>query len=265
MQLTKRLVMSAAGAVVGVGLVGLLVAKHFEPPPRPYVPTAVARVGDVESDVLATGSVEPANVVDVGSEVSGRVMSLKVAVGDTVKKGDLIAIVDPSRLTAQVQQQQTSIAQAQANLRDRLAQLDIARKEVDRQKTLLERGVSSQATYDIAVANLNSGIAQTENQRQQIANEQLILEQRQADLDKSNIRAPIDGIVESPVKNRRDRRALPATDESLEFGRSAICDPAAESRAGAIEEPRRDGRRQGWRDLDWPVVLWISGIHLAAL
>ena len=61
MQLTKRLVMSAAGAVVGVGLVGLLVAKHFEPPPRPYVPTAVARVGDVVENALGItfDSVDP--------------------------------------------------------------------------------------------------------------------------------------------------------------------------------------------------------------
>jgi hypothetical protein len=76
---------------------------------------------------------------------------------------------------------------------------------------------------------------------------------------------PADCLVESPAKNRPEQRALPATDESLEFGRSAICDPAGDSQVGSVEEPRRDGRRQGWRDLDWPVVIWIGGVHLAAL
>jgi macrolide-specific efflux system membrane fusion protein len=199
MRRDKRMIFGLTAGTAVLALGGVMATKHFSPAPKPGVVTAVARMGDVERAVLATASLEPSNVVDVGSEVSGRVISLKVGLGDVVKKGDLIAEIDPTRLASQVRQQQQSIAQAEANLRDRLAQLEVLRSNADRQKELYDRGINSKAVYELALANLNSANAQIENRRQQLDNEKLVLEQRQNELEKAKIRAPIDGVVAQVV------------------------------------------------------------------
>ena len=64
------------------------------PPPR-YI-TAPATVGDIEQTVLASGTLQPFQLIDVGAQVSGQVKSLKVALGDSVQKGQVIAEIDPA-------------------------------------------------------------------------------------------------------------------------------------------------------------------------
>ncbi|MGI9176935.1 MAG: acyl-CoA desaturase, partial [Pirellulales bacterium] len=75
-------------------------------------------------------------------------------------------------------------------------------------------------------------------------------------------------ILDRPSSHRGRQSATAMVDAGEEFGRSAIHDPL-ESDGGAATEPRHEPRREGardtWRDLDWPVVIWIGGVHLAAL
>ena len=208
MKPARHLMMKIGLGAVALAALGFGAHALTTTPEGPQVATAIASMGNVENAVLASGSLHPSNVLPVGSEVAGRIISLKVKLGDLVKQGDLIAMIDPERLNSLVQQQQNTIIQAQNTLRDRQAQAEQARGEADRQKSLFDQGVASRVTYDTAVASQRSAESQVENQRQQLANAQLVLEQRKADLDKTNIRAPIDGVVAEIVAKQGDTLSI---------------------------------------------------------
>ncbi|MEI7932467.1 MAG: efflux RND transporter periplasmic adaptor subunit, partial [Alphaproteobacteria bacterium] len=101
-----------------------------------------------------------------------------------------------------LRQQENTIQQQESTLRDRLAQLEVTKANVNRQKTLLDKGAASQVQYDTAAANLNSTMAQIENQRSQIDNAKIQLEQRRNDVEKANVRAPMDGIIAEVVSRQ---------------------------------------------------------------
>ncbi|MEI7932806.1 MAG: biotin/lipoyl-binding protein, partial [Alphaproteobacteria bacterium] len=138
MKFDKRLTIALAAAATAAAGLGVFAMTRADALPVSGSPTAVATLGDVEQYVLATGSLEPSTVVEVGSEVSGRVAQLKVALGDHVHQGDLIAVVEADRQAAQVRQAQSAVTQAETTLRDRTSQVGLAQGEVDRQKILLE-------------------------------------------------------------------------------------------------------------------------------
>lgn len=84
-------------AVIGfiLGTIAVLAYRYFQPKKAaPTYITATAEQADIENSVMATGKVEALNQVDVGAQVSGEVTKLYVEVGQTVKKGDIIAQID---------------------------------------------------------------------------------------------------------------------------------------------------------------------------
>src|SRR5690606_37874974 len=89
-----------------------------------YVTQEVTQ-GDLVVTVTATGNLEPRNQVDIGVELSGTIRDVNVDVNDVVKAGQLLAVLDTTRLQAQVLQAQSSLASAQA----RVAQSDASAKE----------------------------------------------------------------------------------------------------------------------------------------
>jgi macrolide-specific efflux system membrane fusion protein len=189
-------------AVAAVGVAGYFTMQKLRGPEKPQYLTAVAKMGDVEDAVLATGSLTPADVINVGAETSGRVQVMRVALGDFVHEGDVIASLDPSNLQNQLRQQENQIAQQESTLRDRLAQLEVTKADVERQKALFEKGATSKVTLDQRVAQLNSALAQLDNQRSQIENARIVLEQRRTDVEKANVRAPMDGIIAEVVSRQ---------------------------------------------------------------
>lgn len=147
--------------------------------------TAIVKRRSLNSTVLATGVIKPkvGAEVRVGSRVSGIVKKLKVYVGDTVKKGDLLAQLDETELTAQYNQ-------VAANLENTKTALKYAKIDKERQETLLEKNVASQQTYDLAVKSYE--IAQA-----QLAQVTASLDYAKIQLDYTKIIAPIDGVVAS--------------------------------------------------------------------
>jgi len=158
------LLIAAVIACIATGVIVLRIL--FVKAPPKYV-TAVVTRGDVESTIVAAGILQPLNYVDVGAQTSGLLKSLKVARGDKVAKGQLLAEIDPV-LAA------TALASAQAGLRDltaqsevKRAQLVLAKLEKDRNDTLLQKNQISvedrditKSSYDVAVATVNSLSAQ---------------------------------------------------------------------------------------------------------
>ena len=186
------------GLIVGVAVLaagGFFAARAMKGPPKPTYLTATAKMADVESAVLATGALQPADVVNVGSQTSGIIVSMGVKLGDEVKAGQLIANIDPTNLNNQVRQQETQVAQAQAQLNSVRANLTLTQSTLNRNQVLLEKGAGTQQSVDSSTAQLASTQANLTQQQNNLRNQELNLENARNNLDRANIRSPIDGII----------------------------------------------------------------------
>src|SRR6202044_2713313 len=117
-------------------------AKHRPAPPAKYV-TKVVDTGDIVEKVQATGTVQPLLQVNVGAQVNGRVTQVLVDFNSVVKKGDVLAEIDPLIYGTQVNPQQANLAsqraqlaQAKASVASMRAQMETAHVALDRTKKL---------------------------------------------------------------------------------------------------------------------------------
>ena len=130
----------ALGVVLAVGGVGLAWSAQHRPPPPARFTTAAVAIGDVLEKVQATGTVQPLLQVNVGTQVNGRVTQVLVDFNSVVKKGDLLAEIDPLIYGTQVSAQQANLsaqpraARAGEGLRARAAkaQREIAQVTAER-------------------------------------------------------------------------------------------------------------------------------------
>jgi HlyD family secretion protein len=151
--------------------------------------------GDIVEVVGATGALEAVTTVQVGSQVSGTIESLYADFNSTVKKGQVIARLDPSILQARLGQAEASVQSARANVDRAKATVEDARQKYDRAKELAATKLiaetdleTAKANYDGAVASLKANQAA---ESQAVAN----LNQAKVDLSHTIIDTPIDGVV----------------------------------------------------------------------
>lgn len=147
--------------------------------------TAVVTRRDIGSSVLSTGIIKPmvGAEVRVGSRVSGLVKSLHANVGDFVKKGQIIAELEPSELKAKYNQSFAALQNAKANY-------EYAKLDLERQKSLLKQNFISQNQLDLAEKTFEINKAQLEQA-------QANLDYTKVQLEYTKITAPITGIVAS--------------------------------------------------------------------
>lgn len=143
--------------------------------------TEKADRGTVTMMVTATGTLSAVTTVQVGSQVSGVIARLYADFNSTVKKGQLLAELDPTPFQAQAEQRRADVTQARV-------QADDARIKYDRQKRLLDGGLTSQADVDAAEAQYKSAMAQVDQAA-------AALSQATTNLRYTKIISPIDGIV----------------------------------------------------------------------
>ena len=171
--------------------------------------TAPVTRGDVIDTVGATGTLQAVTTVQVGSQVSGNISSLGADFNSIVKKGQVIARLDPSLFDAQLQQAKANLTQSRANLSK--AQSDLERSKVmltdaqqkfTRAKELSAKSLLPQSDLDAAKIAVDSAQATLESAQATVAQAQAAVSQSQAsvnqnqvNLDHTVIEAPIDGIV----------------------------------------------------------------------
>ena len=177
--------------------------------PEIQVNTSPITRGDIVDTVGASGTLQAVTTVQVGSQVSGNISYLGADFNSIVKKGQVIAKLDPSLFDAQLQQARANLAQTRANLAK--AQSDLERTKVQltdaqqkytRAKELAARQLLPQSDLDaakIAVDTAQAGLASqqaTVAQTQAAINQsQASVNQNQVNVDHTVIEAPIDGIV----------------------------------------------------------------------
>ncbi|MEW6265155.1 MAG: efflux RND transporter periplasmic adaptor subunit [Thermodesulfobacteriota bacterium] len=167
--------------------------------------TAPAVRGGLVVIVSATGTLQPVNKVDVGTEMSGTLRTVEVDFNDPVKKGQVLARLDTAKLEAQKLQYQASLAEAKAQLLNAQADVADTRTNLERLKRaykMSEGKLPSKQDLDAAEIKLTKALAQVEVIKATIAKAQAALGAVETDLAKAVIRAPIDGLI-------LDRKAEP--------------------------------------------------------
>ena len=159
--------------------------------------TAVAQRGDLEDTVTATGTLQPKDFVDVGTQVSGQIKKLLVEVGAVVKAGQLLAEIDPSVYQSKVDGDRAQLLNQHAQLADREAQLVLARLQFTRQKNLDRENATTTEALQSAEATQQSALAQADAIRAQIKQTESTLRGDEANLGYTKIYAPIAGTVVS--------------------------------------------------------------------
>lgn len=187
----KRLILSA---VTLVGLLGVWLL-FLRSPAKPELVTAQARTGDIEEVVLATGVLEPLELVRVGAQASGRIEHLAVKIGDIVEAGQLVAEIDSQTRRNTLRDREAALANIRAVHAARRAGLVKAEKDFERERDLLAGGSTPRAQYDAAVATRDSARAEVQSLDAQVAQAQVALESAGIELDYTRITAPIAGTV----------------------------------------------------------------------
>lgn len=165
-------------------------------PKAATAPTTVAvKRGSIEQTVLASGVLEANSLVSVGAEVSGRIEALHVALGQSIKKGDLIAEIDSLDQENAVKTAQAVLAGIKAQKRSQQATLVKATAALERSKQLNANSLVSQTDLDTAQAAVDSASAQIDQLDAQVAQAELSVESAELNLARTKIVAPSDGTV----------------------------------------------------------------------
>ncbi|AZD49053.1 macrolide transporter subunit MacA [Pseudomonas chlororaphis] len=187
----RKIALGLALAVVA-GLIFYAVRAPAEPPQ--YLTAKVER-GDIENAVLASGLLEGIKQVDVGAQVSGQLKSLKVKLGDKVKKGQWLAEIDPLVLRNTLRQAQVDEENLQAQRRATIAQLKETQSIYERYLGLQEDAAISKQEFETATANYEVQRANLLSLDAQIKNAHIQIDTAKVNLAYTRIVAPIDGDV----------------------------------------------------------------------
>lgn len=194
MKAKRGLVFGAIGVIVLISVGGVGMAAFQKPTPPQFLTETVA-MGDVEKAVLATGSLQPFEVINVGSETDGQVLSVAVRLGDHVAPGQVLAQIDPAQLQNQLRNAQNRLQERRAQVGMVTANLAMNQSNVSRQTKLRAAGVGSDAQFEQAQAQLKNNQANVQQFENQVSTAQTEVDLAQINLAKATIRAPIDGII----------------------------------------------------------------------
>src|SRR4051812_30390416 len=163
--------------------------------PEPTVTTLQISRGDVVDQVGATGTLQAVTTVQVGTQVSGTIDELYADFNSIVKKGQVIARLDPSILQTQVDTAKANLVNAEANLERQKAAVEDAQTKLSRARELAARSLLPKADLDAAEATAKQAAAQQRSTESQIVQARAAVNKAQVDLGHTVITAPIDGIV----------------------------------------------------------------------
>ena len=175
----KRIAAAAAVVVLAAG--GVAVYRRADAKQTPAYRFAAVTRGNLESTVSATGALSAVKTVQVGTQVSGQIAAIHADFNQKVRKGQLLARIDPTL-------QQQAVQDAQAGVERVQSQYTMSKEEYDREKTLFDSKVitasefnTAQSNYEVAKANMKSA--------------QIALDKARQNLAYTNIYAPIDGVI----------------------------------------------------------------------
>jgi len=157
--------------------------------------TATVERGDIRVAISATGTLSAISTVTVGSQISGQVTDVLVDYNSEVKKGEVLARIDPSTYEAQIEQGNAQIANAQASLKQAQATLANAELDYTRKANLGTQKLVAQSDVDLARAARDQARAQVNAAQASIRQQTASTQTTRVNLDRTVIRSPVDGVV----------------------------------------------------------------------
>ncbi|WP_233263152.1 efflux RND transporter periplasmic adaptor subunit [Cognatiluteimonas profundi] len=157
--------------------------------------TAAVDRGDIRVAISATGTLGAISTVDVGSQISGQVTEVLADFNDHVRKGDVLARIDPSTYQAQIAQGAAAVASARANLGSAQATLRNADADFSRKSRLAQQQLVARSDADLARAARDQASAQVRAAQAQIIQQQASTQTARLNLQRAVIRSPVDGVV----------------------------------------------------------------------
>jgi HlyD family secretion protein len=191
--LKNKKILIVAGVVLVVIIIAIFIFTRKGNGPE--FRTDPVTKGTIQQTVTATGSVNAVTTVLVGTQVSGTIKTLYVDFNSRVKKGQLIAQIDPSTFESQVQQAQANLLSAQANMEKAEAGLVDAKRTFERNKELFSKNLIPRSDLDTADTNFQSNKALVNSAKAQIEQAKASLDYSKQNLAYTKIVSPVNGVV----------------------------------------------------------------------
>ena len=153
--------------------------------------------GDIVSTITATGAVNAVTTVLVGTQVSGTIRDIYVDFNSPVKKGQLIAQIDPAIFDAQVAQARANLLSAKANVEKAVVALADAKRTLNRQKELFAKNLVARSDVDAAETAYDTAGTQVSAAKAQVSQTEAALRIAETNLRYARIISPVNGIVVS--------------------------------------------------------------------
>lgn len=183
-------------ALIAGAAVVLVIKKPWAKGPEPigYTTVTVGK-GTIAAQVTAAGTLSARGTVQVGAQVSGRVLELFADFNDPVKKGQVIAKLDESVLKAQIDQAQAAYDLAVANQKKSQVMVADAKRQLERQKTLQAQQLVAGATVEQAEVAYDTAVAVVAASKAEVSRAAANLKQARTNLTYATIVSPVDGVV----------------------------------------------------------------------
>ena len=191
----KKAVLIALAVILTLGLVSGLVFWNRGNGIRYKIEKATR--GDIQAGITATGTVNAVTTVLVGTQVSGTLKAIYVDFNSLVKKGQLLALIDPASFEAQLDQATANMLSAKANVEKSRAALLDAQRTWERNKILWEKKLIARSDLDTSETNYESAKAQLAVSKAQVAQTEAARKNAETNMRYTRIISPIDGIVVS--------------------------------------------------------------------
>ena len=195
---------------------GVWAYKHFvKKPTGPKYRLAEVKKGDIQDIVEASGPLAPINTTVVGALVSGEILKIYVDYNSEVKKGDLMAEIDPTQIQADFDQAQASLSSAKEQLESAQMTYDLAQANLKRYRSLYKKNYVAKTDlekYELEFVNAKSSLNSAQSR---VIQAQASLDRAQKDLSNTRIIAPIDGMVTYASPSVRSSSSLAGAKLSL--------------------------------------------------
>ena len=190
---TKRIL----GVVAAIGVIGAVVGFNVSRESRNKITVQTGKVEkkDLVQVVTASGEVRPKRYVNVGANVSGRLIEIDVKEGDRVRQGQILAKVESERYQAVQRQSEAGLAATRADLQRADADVAVSKLAFDRFRRMRDQRLVSEQEYDQSEADWKMKTANVEAARKRVAQLQAQTDSTRDDLVKTTVISPMDGVV----------------------------------------------------------------------
>ncbi|HUD52374.1 efflux RND transporter periplasmic adaptor subunit, partial [Parvibaculum sp.] len=236
--LSPRMRWIVAGGFILLLLVVIWYVRSIESG-QPKFKTATVTRGDIEQTVTALGALQPKDYVDVGAQASGELQVVHVNIGDVVKKGELLAEIDPTVYESTVAADKAKVRDLQAQIKRQEAQLELSQIQNRRNQGLLKIDAISKDTADTSAATVKQYKASLDSLQAQLEQAQSTLQGDEANLSYTKIYAPMSGTVTSQTtlqgQTLNNRQTAPVILQIADLSTMTVKAQVAEADVGKLK------------------------------